>query len=212
MRMGYVLLLLIGILVALAIPAWIAIFALVGIVMPWFVLGLIVWVGLSAVRGSRRRRWTRTYWPPRPAPSSQGWAPVQPTPEPVPNARPELPVDVQVKVEQIRRKADVLLGYASRFPPFSKDLYLVRQTASEYLPRTIDAYLALPLNGGETIVAADGKSALQELKEQLDLLDWKLDEVAEDIQRQDLDRMLANRRFLEERFGRAQLSQTIPPP
>ena len=45
---------------------------------------------------------------------------------------------------EIRRKVEVLLSYADRFPPFSKDLFLVRQTASEYLPRTINAYLALP--------------------------------------------------------------------
>ena len=30
-----------------------------------------------------------------------------------------------------------------------------------------------------------------------------LDEIAQDMQRQDVDRLLANRQFLEERFGRA---------
>src|ERR1051325_1073987 len=64
--------------------------------------------------------------------------------DPRPLRQPELPIDVQVKVEQIRRKVDVLLSYADRFPPFSQDLYLVRPTASDYLPRTINAYLALP--------------------------------------------------------------------
>jgi hypothetical protein len=115
---------------------------------------------------------------------------------------PELPIDVQVKVEQIRRKVDVLLSYADRFPPFSQDLYLVRQTASDYLPRTISAYLALPKPAaGETPLSADGKTAYQELKAQLDLLDSKLDDIAQDLQRQDTDRLLANRRFLEDRFG-----------
>src|SRR4051794_2042914 len=65
----------------------------------------------------------------------------EPTPLP---RKTELPVDVQVKVEQIKRKVDVLLGFADRFPPFSKDLFLVQQTASDYLPRTVNAYLALP--------------------------------------------------------------------
>jgi len=119
--------------------------------------------------------------------------------------RPELPIAVQVKVEQIRRKVEVLLGYASRFPPFSKELYLVRQTANEYLPRTIDAYLALPPGDADRILTPNGKTALQELTEQLDLLDAKLSEIAENLQRRDLDRLLANRRFLEERFGRTNL-------
>src|SRR5439155_20819665 len=76
----------------------------------------------------------------------------------------DLPIDVQVKVEQIRRKVDVLLGFADRFPPFSKDLYLVRQTASEYLPRTIDTYLALPKQTAEKPMTGNGKTALQELR------------------------------------------------
>jgi hypothetical protein len=113
----------------------------------------------------------------------------------------ELPIDVKVKVEQIRRKVDVLLGYADRFPPFSQDLYLVRQTASEYLPRTIDTYLALPLEAAEKPMPGTGKTPHQELKSQLDLLDAKLDDIAQDLQRQDTDRLLANRRFLQERFN-----------
>jgi hypothetical protein len=115
----------------------------------------------------------------------------------------ELPIDVQVKVEQIRRKVDVLLSYADRFPPFSQDLYLVRQTASDYLPRTIEAYLALQKRAGATDkpLSVGGKTPYQELKSQLDLLDARLDDIAQDLQRQDADRLLANRRFLEERFG-----------
>jgi len=125
--------------------------------------------------------------------------------------KPELPIDMQVKVEQIRRKVDVLLSYADRFPPFSQDLYLVRQTASDYLPRTISAYLALPTQTVDKPVIADGKTPYQELKAQLELLDSKLDDIAQDLQRQDTDRMLANRRFLEDRFGTRQ-SQSKPVP
>jgi hypothetical protein len=125
-------------------------------------------------------------------------------PTPIQSVRKaELPIDVQVKVEQIRRKVEVLLGFADRFPPFSKDLFLVRQTASEYLPRTINAYLALPAQAADRPLAATGQTPHQELKAQLDLLDAKLDEIAQDLQSQDVDRLLANRRFLEERFGKA---------
>jgi hypothetical protein len=128
------------------------------------------------------------------------------TPRPAPKA--ELPIDVQVKVEQIRRKVEVLLSYADRFPPFSQDLYLVRQTAAEYLPRTVETFLRLPKDSVET-PGPEGVTPLQELKSQLDLLDSKLDEIARDLQRQDMDRLLANRRFLQERFstreGRAPL-------
>ena len=113
----------------------------------------------------------------------------------------ELPIDVQVKVEQIRRKVDVLLSYADRFPPFSQDLYLVRETASDYLPRTLNSFLSLPPEAVDRPLHPGGKTARQELQGQLDLLDSKLDEIAQDLQRQDADRLLANRRFLESRFG-----------
>ena len=203
-------------LLVFAIPVWIMVISALGVVMPWFLLGLVAWAVFALARGPRRS-WPRHSWQPQPWSGHRGgsyrspaWAQPRPQP-PVPQAPPappaptraELPIDVQVKVEQIRRKVEVLLGFASRFPPFSKDLYLVRQTASEYLPRTVDAYLALPPDDRDALVATSGKTALQELKEQLDLLDQKLNEIAEDLQRQDLDRLLANRRFLEERFGPA---------
>jgi hypothetical protein len=138
----------------------------------------------------------------RPDQQSRQTKPFEPTP--IKSVRKaELPIDVQVKVEQIRRKVEVLLGFADKFPPFSKDLFLVRQTASEYLPRTINAYLALPAQAAERPLAATGQTPHQELKGQLDLLDAKLDEIAQDLQSQDVDRLLANRRFLEERFGKA---------
>jgi len=131
--------------------------------------------------------------------SSTAAAPAS-TPTPLPR-KTELPVDVQVKVEQIKRKVDVLLGFADRFPPFSKDLFLVQQTASDYLPRTVNAYLALAPDAVERPLATSGQTPHQELREQLDLLDSKLDEIAQDLERQDVARMLANRQFLEDRFG-----------
>jgi hypothetical protein len=105
----------------------------------------------------------------------------------------------------------VLLGYADRFPPFSQDLHIVQQTAAEYLPRTIDAYLALP-GVGAPHVAATRQTALAELREQLQLLDSKLDDIAQDLQRQDLDCLLANRRFLEERFRLRERETRVDPP
>jgi hypothetical protein len=174
---------------------------------PWLLIVLGAWMFWHEDgRHYRRRAWrqqrgagARTQAPAPPRASSKPDDTVTPRPRPV--RQPELPIDVQVKVEQIRRKVDVLLGYADRFPPFSQDLYLVRQTASDYLPRTIDTFLALSHDRAEKPLTAGGKTALQELKAQLDLLDAKLDDIAQDLQRQDADRLLANRRFLEARFG-----------
>jgi hypothetical protein len=206
------------ILVVLVLSGMALVGALVGLLSlgwPWLLIAAGVWLFWHE-DGPRRRygKHARRAWGgPRPISSAASARQAQPAAtaptsaaaaaRPAAPPQPELPIDVQVKVEQIRRKVEVLLGYADRFPPFSRDLYLVRQTASEYLPRTIEAFQRLPKQATETPVGPEGTTPLQELKAQLDLLDAKLDEIARDLQRQDLDRLLANRRFLEERFGRA---------
>jgi uncharacterized protein (DUF58 family) len=162
---------------------------------PLLLVGLGLWLLFKNGSRSEPRRYRYDAAPPAPSP-----APAPPPRSRRPTKGPELPIDLQVKVEQIRRKVDVLLGYADRFPPFSHELYLVRQTANDYLPRTISAYLSMSEANAERPVTADGKTARQELKAQLDLLDAKLDEIAQDLQRQDADRLLSNRRFLEARF------------
>ena len=190
--------------------------------LPWVLVILGIWFVMRSGGGGRHRRhawaggtsgWGAPPPPPRPSappapprPASQAASTVgsstgavvadSPKPEP---AKRELPIDLKVKVEQIRHKADVLNGYADRFPPFSHDLHLVRSTAADYLPRTVDAYLKMP-GVDDPVVGAEGKTALEELREQLNLLDAKLDEIAQDLQREDVEHLLANRRFLEERF------------
>src|SRR5207237_4242521 len=141
---------------------------------PWLLSGFGAWMlwHQDGRHHHKRRHAARAAWYTQ-TDSAPAQQPVQPSHKAARVSarkarRSELPIDVQVKVEQIRRKVDVLLGYADRFPPFSKDLYLVRQTASDYLPRTIQAFLALP---------AEAASALHELKAQLALLDAKLDEI-----------------------------------
>lgn len=207
-----------------AIPLWVTLLAGIGFALPWLLVGFVVWNLLSGGRGRRRHPvphgpcrhaapppGARQPYPAQRRPASQARERQQPQPQP--GARPALPIDVQVKVEQIRRKVELLLGYADRFPPFSSDLYVVRRTAAEYLPRTVEAFLALPPDYATRVLATTGKTALQELKEQLDLLDRKLDEIAEDLERRNLDRLLANRRFLEERFlSNGGASQAAPQP
>lgn len=200
---------LIPVLIVLAVVFGVAsLIGLLGSQWPWLLIAAGIWMFWHEDgRHRHRRRRAAQAWEPRTVPVR----PTAPQPEakkkePTPiksRSKPELPIDMQVKVEQIRRKVEVLLSYADRFPPFSKDLYIVRATASEYLPRTISAYLALSPQTANAPLTPGGQTPSQELKAQLDLLDAKLDEIAQDLQRQDIDRLLANRQFLEERFGRA---------
>jgi hypothetical protein len=175
---------------------------LVGSMWPWLLIGLGAWMFWHEDGRHRRQRSARRGWAAGPTPLRADPSPKSRGADKRPLHKGELPIDLQVKVEQIRRKVDVLLGYADRFPPFSQDLYLVRQTASDYLPRTVNAFLSLPVDAmDKPLGAGRQQTAREELRAQLDLLDSKLDDIAQDLQRQDADRLLANRRFLEARFG-----------
>ncbi|HEY4025924.1 MAG TPA: hypothetical protein VGO86_05790 [Candidatus Dormibacteraeota bacterium] len=198
--------------------------ALAGGAASWIVFGLMMWAGLWLVLGGRRRRRNRR------ARYRQKWAavmeqqappaplPQQPPPPPVPSIAPPpqpvvnlkgLPADVEKQVDRIRRKAAVLGQHPDRFPIGSRDLYVVQQTASDYLPTTVNAYLEVPSWSVNT-ATADGRTPLQMLHNQLDLLEAKLDEIAESVRKQRVDNLLANERFLEDNFGGNERELTIP--
>jgi hypothetical protein len=169
----------------------------------WLLFGLFLW-GLFAILGPGRHH---RHHDRRRDPMGLNWqGPAQQFPTQVYPRNSDanagrLPVDVQIKVETIRRKAEALIQYVDYFPTGSQDLYVVQRTTIEYLPNTVNAYLALPPGYANAAVSADGKTALQALWEQLNLLEAKLDQIASNVHRQNLDRLVANGRFLEERFG-----------
>lgn len=122
-----------------------------------------------------------------------------------------LPAEMQSKVAEIRREILELLPHASEFPTGSQDLFVLQRTATDYLPGSIQAYLALPADYATTRVVRDGKTPLQVLRDQLELLDSQMDEITEAVRQRDSDRLLIQGRFLEERFGRSSGGLGLPP-
>jgi hypothetical protein len=146
---------------------------------------------------------------PEPVPASQPAAAIPaaaiPAAPPAPLAPPadpllRLPLGVRAKAEQIRLKADLFSREFEQAPMGSRNLYILRRIQSEYLPATLQSYLAL--GGDDRALSPDGRTGQQVLRDQLELLDGKLDEIADDLQRENIDRLLTNQRFLEEHFGR----------
>jgi hypothetical protein len=185
---------------------------------PWLLIGLGIWMFVHEDGRHRRARQWKTAggsgamrdWPKdkrqlsnqseRPAAAGSGKASARSGAASSSSSKSNLPADLQFKVELISRKAEALEAQADRFPPFSQDLYLVRQTQSDYLPRTLDTYLSMPRDSVDRPMAPGGKTPHQELKAQLDLLDTKLDEITRDVERQNNERLMANRKFLQDRF------------
>ncbi len=114
--------------------------------------------------------------------------------------------DVTAKVREIQQEILGVLPATARFPLGSEDLYVIQRTATDYLPAALDAYLALPPEYATSRPVQDGRTAKQVLLEQLELINSKMEEVADAVHQRDTDRLLASGRFLDERFGKGDLS------
>lgn len=105
-------------------------------------------------------------------------------------------------VGRIRDKAQGLAERAGEFPPESRDLYIVRQVLAAYLPDTIAGYTDLPGRWSQRVVGADGRTALQVLRDALALIEHEVDAIGDRLDRAKTDELLANERFLEGQFER----------
>jgi hypothetical protein len=87
-------------------------------------------------------------------------------------------------------------------PLGAPELYLVERTVSDYVPTAVEAYLRLPSGYVSSQPGSDGRAALDVLVEELDFLNAEMRQVAEVVHRTDMDRLLAHKRFLIDRFRR----------
>ena len=122
----------------------------------------------------------------------------------------KVPPEVMAKVLKIRQTILGILPSSGHLPPGSPELFLIMRTATDYLPTSLQAYLNLPRAYAARHSVQDGKTPKAILLDQLSLLESKMNEVANDVHRSDTDRLLANGRFLEERFGHSPLSLKPP--
>jgi hypothetical protein len=121
-------------------------------------------------------------------------------------AKGKLPAPQQAKVQSIADTIVGILPHYADFPPGSPDLFVVGRTATDYLPSALQAYLNLPRAYATLHKMPNGKTADDVLGDQLTLLGTKMDEVADAIHKKDSDALLANGRFLEEKFGPSPLA------
>jgi len=122
----------------------------------------------------------------------------------------KVPPEVMAKVLKIRQTMVGILPRSGTLRPGSPELFVIERTATDYLPTSLEAYLKLPRAYATLHAVHGGKTAKQILLDQLSLLENKMNEVADDVNRNDSDRLLANGRFLEEKFGRSPLSLKPP--
>jgi len=117
-----------------------------------------------------------------------------------------VPDDIMAKVDAIADSIEGIVPRSSALGPGSQDLFVLARTATDYLPTAIETYLNLPREYATEHPISHGKTARDILSEQLDLLQDQVDQIAVAVNKNDTDKLLAHGRFLEERFGRKDLS------
>jgi hypothetical protein len=84
--------------------------------------------------------------------------------------------------------------------------HAVLRTATDYLPRTLREYVALPQEWAENHQMDDGKTALDVLRDQLSVLESAVTGMRDAAVEADAKGLLANGLFLKDRFGASDLS------
>jgi hypothetical protein len=118
-----------------------------------------------------------------------------------------VPPDILTRMQRIELTIRTeILPHLDCLPLGAPELYLIERTVSDYLPTAIDAYLRLPTGYVSSQPGSHGRAAVDVLAEELDFLDAEMRQVAELLHRTDMDRLLAHRRFLNDRFRREEAS------
>lgn len=117
-----------------------------------------------------------------------------------------LPAPVPERVEAIRSTALGILDRAGAAGIDVDQLFAVLSTATDYLPAAVDAYQRLPEAYARERALVDGRTPLDVLVGQLDVLETEMVAVADAVAASDLNRLLAHGRFLADRFRRSELT------
>ncbi len=103
--------------------------------------------------------------------------------------------------ERVRTTAGRVLDASAGDPTLGVHLVTLGQIAFEYLPATLESYLNVPNAYRRLRRGPDGRTAQQELLDQLVLLREQLEAMDGDVARRDLESLAEHGRFLETRFS-----------
>lgn len=110
------------------------------------------------------------------------------------------PPEILAKVQRIKESIFSILPVLATASAGDRNVYIIRQTALDYLPKAIENYLNLPPAFANVHPVREGKTARQLLNEQLDILEREMGEIVEVVAANDTQKLLAHGRFLEQKF------------
>jgi hypothetical protein len=112
-------------------------------------------------------------------------------------------------VAAVRRIAELLADTLPRVAGSLQQEQTVLRTATDYLPRTLQAYAALPMQWATSHRLPDGGTPLTALQAQLALLEEAVSRMRDAAVTADASALLANGAFLADRFAVSSLD--VPP-
>ena len=116
-----------------------------------------------------------------------------------------VPNEIAMKIDAISSTIIETLPRADALGAGSPGQFVLVKCATDYLPTSLQAYLDLPRTYADHHVVSDGKTARALLSDQLDTLAKQINEIAAAVHQADTDKLIANGRFLAEKFGQGPL-------
>lgn len=117
---------------------------------------------------------------------------------------PALPTECATVLRQILDIADELMPRLKEMEAVgviqTESRATLKQTVTRYLPSVVEGYMKLPPVYAASAKVAEGKTANQLLLEQLTLLRDHVLEIREGVLSEDVDALLSNGRFLQQKF------------
>ncbi len=117
---------------------------------------------------------------------------------------PRLPAASQVLLRDIITRVEGLMPRLKEMESQglleSTNRAMLKQTVTRLLPDAVESYLRLPATYAKVATLANGKTAQALLNEQLGMLQTHVKGLEENLLMSDVNSMLANGRFLQEKF------------
>ena len=112
-----------------------------------------------------------------------------------------IPADVRERAQRLDRECVSVLGYLREHGAPAAQVFEVEQIQTDFGPQALRSYLALAPGTEDSDIVLDGRTGHQLIVEQLDLLLAQVDAHLHRAARLGTDELLANHRFLTEKFG-----------
>ena len=114
---------------------------------------------------------------------------------------PQLPAQARLHLSGIVAAAAAIAPKLQAAGGTDLGMIPVRQIMGDYIPTTLSAYLALPARVRSTTKMDNGRTADDQLIDQLALLEKQMDQVVDNLSRGDLIALETQGRFLETKFS-----------